>query len=112
MLSLHEYKSVWAALIIFLPSIIGILGCGQDKASLIRQIADEKVQTFRQSETAICRQRLLEDAERTVDSILLEEARAEILDSLNRARPLRPAPPAPLDPIDSAEVRPIFNSGL
>ena len=96
------------ALILLTALSFFYVGCGTDKDEIIRQMVDEKVQSFRQTEMTACRLRMLEDAERTVDSILLAEAKAEVLDSLNRARPLRPPLPIPQDPIDSAEVRPIF----
>ena len=90
MIFTRKYKLGLPAIYISLLFAACLTGCAQDQDHLIRQ--------------------LLEDAERLADSLLLEEARAEVLDSLNRARPLRPPIPAPLDPIDSATVHPIFPS--
>lgn len=110
MIFTRKYKLGLPVIYISLLFAACLAGCAQGQDNLIRQLVEEKVRAFRERELAACRQRLLEDAERLADSLLLEEARADVLDSLNRTRPLRPPPPAPLDPIDSATVHPIFPS--
>lgn len=102
------HRPIWSVPAVLLTIPLLFCYCGTKQDTRIRQMADERVQAFLSTELAACRARQMEDAERMVDSLLLAEAKAEILDSLNRARPLRPAPPVPLEPIDSAKVRPIF----
>jgi hypothetical protein len=43
-----------------------------------------------------------------VDSLLLQEARLQLNDSLSRSKPTKPYKPLPVPPIDSEAVLPIF----
>jgi hypothetical protein len=90
-------------------ALLGIAACGKDKTQTIREKVTERVQDFRLKKTAECRQALLVEAEKTVDSLLLLEATQALEDSLRRLRPLPPPKPSPIPPIDSASVRPLFN---
>lgn len=68
----------------------------------------ERVAEFREKEILKCRESLLVEAGKTVDSLLLNEALSEVNDSLARLRPFKPVKPADIPPIDSASVKPIF----
>lgn len=70
----------------------------------------ERVEAFRKKRTEACRESLLQEAERTVDSLLLTAAQQELNDSLTRLRPGRPFQPAAIPPIDSLGISPIFPS--
>src|SRR5690606_27101290 len=85
------------------------ISCGGDKEKIINEKVAERLTAFREKKRAECRDALLAEAEKIVDSLLLAEARMELSDSLVRMRPARPARPAPLAPIDSLPVRPIFD---
>lgn len=85
------------------------ISCGHDKEKIIREKVKERVTTFREKKKVECRDALLVEAEKIVDSLLLAEAKMELSDSLVRMRPARPMRPAPLAPIDSLPVRPIFD---
>ncbi|MBV6438978.1 MAG: hypothetical protein DYG98_20660 [Haliscomenobacteraceae bacterium CHB4] len=85
------------------------ISCGRDNEKIINEKVKERVTAFREKKNTECREVLLAEAEKIVDSLLLSEARLELSDSLVRMRPARPARPAPLAPIDSLPVRPIFD---
>lgn len=96
-------KKIWIGLMLL------VLGaCKRDFSPLIQQKVAENVESLRQKKAKACRQELLEIAEKTVDSLLLEEAELASIDSFNRLKPQKPAHPRPIPPIDSARVEPIF----
>jgi hypothetical protein len=84
--------------------------CGPDKDAIINQKVADKVKAFRDKKSIECRNMLLSEAERIVDSLLLAEAKMELGDSLARLRPAKPLRPAPVPPIDSLSVEPIFKA--
>lgn len=84
-------------------------GCGPDREAIVREKVAERVTAFREKKKAECREETYQKAERIVDSLLLEEAKMALNDSLARLRPGKPAKPAPLPPIDSAPVAPLFD---
>ena len=86
------------------------VACGPDKEQIVAAKIAERVTDFRKKESAKCRDALLRDAESIVDSLLLEEARAALGDSLAALRPFKPPKPAPVPPIDSLSVAPIFQA--
>ncbi len=82
--------------------------CGGDHSQLIQQKVAEAVAKTREKKAAECRTLLLTEAEKIVDSLLYEEAKSGLTDSLKRARPFRPMKPPAIPPLDSGGVRPIF----
>lgn len=82
--------------------------CGPDKEIIIKEKVAERVNDFVRKKKEECRESLLQSAEHIVDSLLLSDAQASLLDSLTRLRPGRPFQPAPVPPIDSLTVQPIF----
>lgn len=87
-----------------------VVGCGSDKERIVAEKVAERVAEFRKRETEKCRQTLLAEAERLVDSLLLAEAMTEVLDSLRNKVPPKPVKPPMLPPWDSSPVRPIFDT--
>jgi hypothetical protein len=96
---------ILALCIIFLP------GCGPDEKALVQQKVDGRIAEFVKKRKEECRTGLLNEAEKIVDSLLLAEARIQLRDSLNQARPFKPVQPPVVLPIDSLEVKPIFKKG-
>ncbi|MCS6930436.1 MAG: hypothetical protein NZM43_13185 [Saprospiraceae bacterium] len=84
--------------------------CGSDKDRIVEEKVAEQLADFRKRETEKCRQALLVEAERMVDSLLLAEAIVEIEDSIRNARPPKPIKPPLMEPFDSFPVRPIFDT--
>ncbi|MCS7036255.1 MAG: hypothetical protein RMJ33_04960 [Saprospiraceae bacterium] len=93
--------------ILALLAVVGA-GCGGDKERIVEEKVAERLAEFRKRETEKCRQALLAEAERLVDSLLLAEAMREVADSLRQLRPPKPVKPPLLPPWDSLPVRPIF----
>ena len=83
--------------------------CGPSEEVLIRQKVDARVAEFSKKRRQECRNGLMTEASKTVDSLLLAEAQTDLRDSLNRMRPFKPEQPPAVPPIDSLEVKPIFN---
>jgi hypothetical protein len=84
--------------------------CGPDKEQIVAEKIAERVSDFRKKESMKCRAALLRDAESIVDSLLLEEARAALGDSLAALRPFKPPKPALIPAIDSLSIAPIFKT--
>lgn len=82
--------------------------CNEAKTETIQAKIRERVEDYRQERQAQCRESLLQEAEKIVDSLLLAEATQEIQDSLNRNRPGRPVQPPDVPAIDSSPVLPLF----
>ncbi len=98
---LFSGKLLWAA------ALCGLMGCGPDKEEIIQKKISERVTEFRTKKSKECIDGLLADAEKIVDSLLLEEAKQQLNDSLMRMRPSRPLQPVDVPAIDSATVAPI-----
>lgn len=102
-----NYRKKWFSL---LPSLCFLMaGCGVDKAQIVQEKVSERVTAFHKRKNEECRERLLQTAERTVDSLLLFEAQVALNDSLARKRPHRPYQPPAVPPIDTLTVTPIFS---
>jgi hypothetical protein len=85
-----------------------LTSCDRDKEATVQEKVAERVNIFVRKKREECRDALMQQAEKTVDSLLLTEAQGALNDSLARLRPGRPFQPAPVPPIDSLQVRPIF----
>ena len=93
---------------IFLLGVVWVqIGCGPDKENIINKKVTERVSEFRAKKNKECSDGLLADAEKIVDSLLLEEAKQQLNDSLMRTRPSRPVKPLDVPAIDSTAVAPI-----
>lgn len=82
--------------------------CKSDNQKLIREKVDERVAAVRAKKNMECREMLLNEAGKIVDSLLLEEAMGGLADSLMRLKPFRPGRPPALPAIDSSPVAPFF----
>src|SRR5262245_27583373 len=99
-----------AVILVFMALIsAGLIACGKRRARVIEAAVAERVNAFRQKQTAQCRDNLLVEAEKLVDSILLAEAQMALRDSLARTRPGRPPQPVRVLPLDTAKVKPLFD---
>ncbi len=87
---------------------VGFFACGPDKEVVVNEKVAERITAFKTKRQGECTATLLRDAEKIVDSLLLEEAKAQLTDSLIRLLPIKPPQPAPLAPIDSLPVQPLF----
>lgn len=87
-----------------------MIACGPSKEQIVAEKIAERVADFRKKESMKCRTALLRDAEGIVDSLLLEEARAALGDSLAALRPFKPPKPDPVPAIDSLPIVPIFQT--
>lgn len=90
--------------------LLSSVACGTDKEQIVAAKIAERVSDFRKKESLKCRVALLRDAESIVDSLLLEEAKAALGDSLAALRPFKPAKPALVPAIDSLSIAPIFKA--
>lgn len=93
---------------ILLSILLSVSACGPSQEKIVQEQVSQKVAEFRKKYTAECQARFLAEAERLVDSSLLAEAKAGLMDSLSLHKPGKPVQPAPIPPIDSATVKPIF----
>jgi hypothetical protein len=84
------------------------VSCKTDKENIISEQVSERVAAFKIKQNAECRASLMHDAEQIVDSILLEEAKGQLNDSLMRLRPFKPPQPIAVPPIDTNPVSPLF----
>jgi len=91
-------------------TMLFVLGCRTDTDEVVRQKVSERVTAFRKKKSAECRDELLSTAEAIADSLLLEEAKASLGDSLSLTRPFKPLKPAPVPAIDTSPVRPLFKA--
>jgi hypothetical protein len=87
---------------------ICIVSCKKEQEQVINTKVEEAVKKFRDKKMTECRSDLLQKAEKIVDSLLLQEARASLQDSLLQNKPSKPAQPSSIPPIDSAVVAPLF----
>jgi hypothetical protein len=100
---------IWVFLLA-LTALLCAAACGPSKEQVVAEKITERVKDFRKKEAAKCREALLRDAENIADSLLLEEAKAALGDSLAALRPFKPPKPVPVPPIDSLSVAPIFQA--
>lgn len=98
----------WSAYALLLMLPLLWWQCQEDKTALIAQKVQERVSEFREKKKQECRLALLQKAEKTVDSLLLAEARQALQDSLGRMRPFRPTQPPDVPAIDSSGIAPLF----
>ena len=85
-----------------------LTNCSDNKDKIIAEKVSERVTDFRNKKNEACRTALYANAEKIVDSLLLEDAQQALQDSLSRLRPFRPLQPPPVPAIDSLRVQPIF----
>lgn len=78
--------------------------------SVIESRVAERVISFREKSERECFVNLLNEAEKTVDSLLLADAMMALSDSLLRLRPEKPLQPPRLPPLDTLPVGPIFKA--
>lgn len=90
--------------------VLSLTACGPGKEEIVAGKVMERVADFRKKESLKCRMSLLQDAEAIADSLLLEEAKGLLADSLAALRPFRPVKPAPLPALDSSPIAPIFKT--
>ena len=108
-LGLLQPAFVWAGAAVWACCLI-LAACGPSKEEIVAAKVAERMADFRKKESLKCRMSLLQDAENIADSLLLEEAKALLADSLASNRPFRPVKPAPLPALDSSPIAPIFKS--
>lgn len=104
---LQFFKKTTIVSLLIVAALMAVAGCRSDKQKIIGEKVSERVAAFRAKRIAECSNALLHDAGKIADSLLLEEAKMQLLDSLH-APPFRPPRPAPLLPIDTLEVAPLF----
>jgi hypothetical protein len=100
-------KDIKTSLAILIAGI-AFVNCKADKQKIIGEKVAERVESFRAKRMAECAESLLSDASRIADSLILEQAKAELTDSIH-VPPIKPPRPAPLLPIDTLDVAPIFH---
>lgn len=88
--------------------VVFLVDCQTDKSELIAEQVAERVKKYRADQIAERQQKLLDEASKSVDSLLLNEARDKLLDSLGNVRPIKPPKPEKIPPIDTAVVKPLF----
>jgi hypothetical protein len=93
---------------LFCLGLILLAACGPSKDEVIQQKITALVSDYSRKYSIERRSKLLEEASRVADSLLLAEAQAQLRDSLNRARPNKPVEPPVVPPIDSLAIKPIF----
>lgn len=78
------------------------------REELIQRTLQERLEEYEQLLMTRCQEKALERAELLIDSILIEEARANI-DTINRpAKPIKPEAPERQLPRDSVPIKPLF----
>lgn len=85
-----------------------LVSCSPNQERTVQIKVAEKIADFTKKKQLECRASLLYEAEKKVDSILLADAKAELMDSLNRTKPIPPSVPPTVQPIDTLEIKPIF----
>ena len=85
-----------------------LVSCHEDRDKIIAEKVAERLEEYRKKKMDDCLQNLYEKAEKLVDSLLLEEAKEALQDSLSKMKPFKPLQPPDVLPIDSEEVKPIF----
>lgn len=85
-----------------------VWSCKKNNEELIVQKVSEAVAAAKSKKAVECRENVLAEAEKIVDSLLLLEAKSSLGDSLANLKPSKPPKPVPIPPVDTAEVRQIF----
>ncbi len=94
---------------LFLLVFVAFLAaCEKMNESLVASQVRARVEKYRSEREAEHRQKLLDLASKNVDSLLLNEARQKLLDSLHQTRPFRPVAPPPIPALDSGKAKPLF----
>lgn len=89
--------------------LIACIGCRRDQSQQAAALIEQRVSAFKIKKQDECHKALLREAEKTVDSLLMAEAKIHLEDSLSRMRPVKPEQPPPVEPLDSLPVKPIFD---
>ena len=93
----------------WLPALLfWAAACQPDRAELVENQVAARVAKYRAERDFEARQKLLDEASHLVDSMLLDEARRNLLDSLNHLRPFKPFKPPRIPALDSGAVKPLF----
>jgi hypothetical protein len=97
---------LWLGLVCLLPA------CEKPppytREELIERTLQERLEEYEQLLMTRCQEKALEHAALLIDSILIDEARANI-DTINRpAKPLKPEAPERQLPRDSVPIKPLF----
>ena len=87
---------------------LGFFACEKDKSGIVQEKVEEQMAPIRKRKLAECQMALLREASKMADSILLNDARTALQDSLARSKPTQPPKPVAIAPIDSLAVAPIF----
>ena len=77
--------------------------------ALIHKNAEERLESFRRIKMERCRESILEEATRVVDSLLIVEARLEKDSSGRPVKPVRPPRPDIRQLQDSSPVKPLLS---
>jgi len=104
----RRVRIIWLFPVLWVWVLSALVSCGGGKDRVIQAAVAERIAEFRKKEIIKCRELLLMEAGKTVDSLLLNEALSEVNDSIARLRPFKPVKPADIPPIDSASVKPVF----
>jgi len=111
-MSSNRYTSKGFFFQVFLGcALVWLAGCTGDNDKVVQARVSERVVAFRTKKMEECRVALISDANKHVDSLMLQDARDQLGDSLLNRRPSKPFKPAPIAPIDSLTVKPVFESG-
>ncbi len=100
-------QSNWKTAAVLFASLF-FQNCQTDKSEVVEREVARRLAKFRTERVAEHRQKLLDEASKMVDSLLLDEARRKLQDSLGHVRPIKPVKPEDIPPIDSAMVKPLF----
>lgn len=91
----------------------GKSGANPERMAYIEKQVEERINEYKSIIDERCMERILEEANRQTDSILLVKARLERGDSLNKPpRPDKPGKPEVKTIIDSVPVAPLFKDSL
>ena len=88
--------------------LFGLSSCKNDQTERVNSEVAQQVVKFQKKYDQECRDKLFATAEKIVDSLLLEEAKAGVSDSLRNQVPTKPSLPVKLTPLDTENVAPLF----
>ena len=105
-----RWFGLWSLLIL-------MVGCQSDveypdRATLMRQALDRKLQSYRRVRTESCQRDILRTAETVADSIMIVRAKQRRDTTQRPPRPNRPEKPEILRPSDTVAIRPLFPDTL
>ncbi len=94
---------------VFFLIVAGLLMAQSEKTSaLVKERVQEKMRKYKINHEKNCLRRVLEEASRRADSLMMEYARAKLDTAGIPHLPERPAPPAILQPKDTTALQPLF----